>query len=299
MDWRKLKHAVMLAEEGNFARAARRLNLTQPALSRSIQSLEASVGMSLFDRGKGGVRPTAAGRWIVERSAAILEMEASLERQAKAISLGQAGRVVMGLGPMLVPVLGHVLDAAYPKGSELNLRIEIEAVQTLAILLAAEKIDFFIADTSHARQFSAFNVTPLAEVPAGYYARAGHPLDGKPNLTLADLALYPLASPDLGSQPTAGVQAGSGGLTCEDLATLKRFSLRSDAVLLAMGFALEPELSNGQFVRLTAQATNDGLSHVGVVENAGRIRSPAAQRLIFAFKNTLDEGPRIPANEVR
>lgn len=292
MDWRKLKHAVMLAEEGNFARAARRLNLTQPALSRSIQSLEASTGMPLFDRGPGGVRPTAAGRWIVERGAAILEMEASLDRQVRAISLGQAGRVVMGLGPMLVPLLGDVLDTAYPDGSELNLRIEIEAVQTLTALLAAEKIDFFIADTSHARQFPAFSVTPLVEVAAGYYARAGHPLDGKAGLTPADIAAFPLASPDLGSQPTPMVRGGTGGLTCEDLTTLKRFALRSNAVLLAMGFALEPELSNGQFARLSAQASSDGLSHVGVVENTGRIRAPAAERIIAAFKDALEAAAR-------
>lgn len=287
MDMRKLKHAVVLAQEGSFARAARRLNLTQPALSRSIQSLESALAMPLFDRGRGGIRITSAGRRIMERAQAMLEMEASFEREAKAISQGSAGRLVMGIGPMLVPLISDVLLATHADGFELNLRVEIEGVQRLAELLAAEKVDFFIADTRHARQFPAFNLTPLVEVPAGYYARAGHPLAGRPGLNLPDLAPYPLASPDLGSQPTPGVQTGNGGLACEDVATLKRFALNSDAVLLAIGFALEPELGAGEFVRLSAQVSSDGRSHIGVVENAGRIRSPAAEKVITGFAEAL------------
>jgi len=60
-DLRLLRHARALAEEGSFARAARTLHLTQPALSRSIQELERRTGIRLFDRNKGRVDLTALG----------------------------------------------------------------------------------------------------------------------------------------------------------------------------------------------------------------------------------------------
>ncbi|MEJ0048830.1 MAG: LysR family transcriptional regulator [Rhodospirillales bacterium] len=50
MDLKKLGHAVVLEEERNFARAAARVHITQSALSRSIQALEAELGVRLFDR---------------------------------------------------------------------------------------------------------------------------------------------------------------------------------------------------------------------------------------------------------
>lgn len=65
------------------------------------------------------------------------------------------------------------------------------------------------------------------------------------------------------------------------------YALNSDAVLLAMGLSLEPELSAGELVRLSARASSDGLARVGVVENSGRSRSPAAERIIMGFAKVL------------
>ena len=55
---RHLRHALGLAEHRNFARAAEALHISQSALSRSIQSLEESLEVTLFDRAHGGVEPT-------------------------------------------------------------------------------------------------------------------------------------------------------------------------------------------------------------------------------------------------
>lgn len=286
MDLRKLRHAVAVSDEGNYARAARRLNLTQPALTRSIQALEASLGLVLFDRGPGGVRPTASGQSIIDRARAMLRLENGILQEARMLNSGQAGRIVLGVGPMLVPLLADVLEPIFVSGRALDLRIEIETVQRLAELLLAESIDFFIADTRHASGITAFRVTPLVKVYAGFYVRAGHPLAKQSGLTSADLANYPLASPDLGRPPGAGWSTESLGIACEDVATLKRLTLASDTVLLAIGFALEPELGNGQLVRVLG-ASDDGLAHVGIVEHAGRTRSPAAERVLRGFSEKL------------
>ena len=61
MDLKRLKHITVLAEERNFSRAAERVNLSQPAFSRSVQAAEAELGLRLFDRGGAQVTCTTAG----------------------------------------------------------------------------------------------------------------------------------------------------------------------------------------------------------------------------------------------
>ncbi|MDE1949443.1 MAG: LysR family transcriptional regulator, partial [Burkholderiales bacterium] len=72
LDLRRLQHLVALADECHFARAAERVNLSQPAFSRSIQAIESQLGLRLFEREAGAVRPTPAGVFLVERARRLL-----------------------------------------------------------------------------------------------------------------------------------------------------------------------------------------------------------------------------------
>ena len=95
----KLKHAVALAQHRNFRQAAEGLNLTQPALSRSIQSLESALGVRLFDRGHGRVESTALGTLVVELSKGILSAVADLEREVELAKGLRAGTLEVSLAP--------------------------------------------------------------------------------------------------------------------------------------------------------------------------------------------------------
>ncbi|MYW71067.1 LysR family transcriptional regulator, partial [Pseudonocardia sp. SID8383] len=75
---RHLTFFVAVAEERHFGRAAARLGMTQPPLSQGLRRLEARLGTSLFDRGPGGVSPTAAGRDLLPRARALIEDAAAL-----------------------------------------------------------------------------------------------------------------------------------------------------------------------------------------------------------------------------
>ena len=94
-DLRLLRHARALGEERNFARAARTLRLTQPALSRSIQDLERRTGIKLFDRNKGRVEPTDLGRIFLAHARELMGRAEALDREVwgAAVVLGFGARM--------------------------------------------------------------------------------------------------------------------------------------------------------------------------------------------------------------
>lgn len=97
MDLRHLKYFVTLAEELNFHRAAERLHISQPPLSRQIRQLEEELGTPLFSRGARGVELTQAGHTLREEAQRIIGMVAiACERTGKA-GRGQIGRLDVGI----------------------------------------------------------------------------------------------------------------------------------------------------------------------------------------------------------
>lgn len=83
IDLRKLRYFLAVAAESNFGRAAARLHMTQPALSRQIQSLETEVGVRLFERDRQGARLTSAGEQFRKDAEQLLELSAAAQRRAR------------------------------------------------------------------------------------------------------------------------------------------------------------------------------------------------------------------------
>ena len=75
----QLRHFLALTEHGNFARAAEAVNLSQPALSRSIQALEASLDCRLLDRHSRGISLTVHGQLVLEHAQRLLAGSRALE----------------------------------------------------------------------------------------------------------------------------------------------------------------------------------------------------------------------------
>src|SRR6202008_2627752 len=97
MELRHLRYFVGAAEEQHFGRAAERLHVAQPALSRQIQDLERELGFLLFDRLPRGVRLSAAGKLFLNDVRRILRDVDETKRRAKRMALGQAGTLRIGV----------------------------------------------------------------------------------------------------------------------------------------------------------------------------------------------------------
>jgi DNA-binding transcriptional LysR family regulator len=95
-DLNQLRCFVTVAEELHFGRAAARLNMTQPPLSRQIQVLEHIIGASLLERTSRSVRLTPAGRSFLPEARRILKLAESASQLARRIALGKTGSLKIG-----------------------------------------------------------------------------------------------------------------------------------------------------------------------------------------------------------
>jgi DNA-binding transcriptional LysR family regulator len=91
VELRHLRYFVAVGEEEHFGRAAQRLRVAQPALSRQIQDLEREIGFKLFDRLSRGVKISSAGKLFLEEARRILQQLNEATERAQRVARGQSG----------------------------------------------------------------------------------------------------------------------------------------------------------------------------------------------------------------
>ena len=102
MNLKHLRAFSTVAAVGGFARAAERLHLSQPALSRQIHALESELGLPLFDRVGRGVRLTSEGEDLLRRSRRLLAEADSLGERARSLKAGESGILRVGATPQVI-----------------------------------------------------------------------------------------------------------------------------------------------------------------------------------------------------
>jgi LysR family transcriptional regulator, hydrogen peroxide-inducible genes activator len=116
---RQLQYALAVAETLNFGRAAEQCHVSQPSLSAQIAELEEALGVTLFERNRRRVLPTAAGREVLERARRVLLEADDLALAAQRLGDPLAGTLRLGviptISPYLLPLVAPALRRAYPK----------------------------------------------------------------------------------------------------------------------------------------------------------------------------------------
>ncbi len=119
MNLRQLEHAIKLAEVRSFSQLAEKLDISQPALSKQILSLETELGVKLFDRNTTPLELTPAGEEFIIQAKELLYLESQLIRSMEQFSSGEAGKLTIGVSPFrsvyLLPKLLKKVRNAYPK----------------------------------------------------------------------------------------------------------------------------------------------------------------------------------------
>jgi DNA-binding transcriptional LysR family regulator len=185
-DLHQLRCFVAVADELHFGRAAARLQITQPPLSRHIQALEHAVGTALLHRSNRSVRLTPAGRRYLVEAQRILKLAASATLVANRIASGQAGLIKLGFtataGYSYVPKL---IAACRTKLADVDfvLREMVSSDQIEA--LSSGEIDLALVRPPVARP--AFDTLRVLSEPLLAAIPQRHPLGRKTRLSIRDL----------------------------------------------------------------------------------------------------------------
>jgi DNA-binding transcriptional LysR family regulator len=293
VELRRLAHLVALADECHFARAAERVHLSQPAFSRSIQSIERDLGMRLFDREVGDVKPTPAGAFLVERARRLLFEARCLQRDAELYRDSQLGDTAFGAGPFpaatIMPLVIPALRRQYPG---VGLRLEMNDWKPLYERLHAEDIEFFVAETRDLPADPRVEISSLGRQSAHLFARAGHPLAKGP-CTFAQAWQFGIAATRLpGSllETIAQLVELPAGMTpalavqCNDMSLIRTLALTTDTVIGASDAGVRDELRTGALVRLAVEDLPEVYSEMGIVVLVHRTLSPMAQRAVACVR---------------
>jgi len=287
-----LEHLIAIEEEGSMAAAARRVHLSQPALTRSIQGLEAEAGVALCDRRARGVTLTMAGRMAADRARRILFETRCLERDLTLVREHQIGNVQIGLGPLpAVILLPDMLCTMHRDWPKLRISAEVKSAPVLLTALHAEKLDFIIVERRAIPMEAELKVWRLRPDPSGLFVRADHPLSGK-RVTRAEVREAMLVSVPLPAQGHAllrkvlGCKPGESlpfQVESNDFHALAQLTCQTDVVLLAPARALRKELETGALIQLDLLEFSGATMEFAVVHLAQRTLSPAAERAIAAI----------------
>jgi DNA-binding transcriptional LysR family regulator len=189
MELRHLRYFVAVAEEQNVTRAAARLHVSQPPLSRQIRDLEDELGIPLFEHGAKAVRLTEAGRVFLVEARAVLQRAEEAVQTARAVASGQRGEIHVGYAPSLTVEL---LPRALRFFQEANpgVRVQLHDLSTQEMLrgLRDGKLHLALLIQLSAKVMADLVFEELSRYPVCVAMHPSHPLARARKLGLEQLA---------------------------------------------------------------------------------------------------------------
>ncbi len=274
---RKLASVVALAETQNYARAAERLGISQPALSRTIAGLETRFGVRLFDRGRGGVTVTPAGEILLADARRLGALARTVEHNMRQIGSGEGGLVRIGMGPLPASLLlRRVLAETLRARPRLRTDCTVDAAERLLPLLAEGALDFCVFSEVLVPEGAVHSIRTIGSPKLGLYVRAGHPLAHGAPAGPDELARFPLACGHHRS-PIAVFGLIESTVASDDFLMLRELMLESDCVFLCGHGLVADDIAEGRAVELVlAGGWTPPAARLVLVRNAGHSHSPAA-----------------------
>lgn len=284
LDLRSLRYLVVLARRLNYVRAADELGITQPTLTRAIQSLERRLQVRLFDRDRGGVSLTPQGRLIAERASFLLTDADDLENHSRLYGQGESGRIRFGMAPMpahamLRPILADRLASAPNVTNE----VVVRDVEALWGMLVSGEIEFFISPDRPRHDLSQARVELLGTFPLSLVVRSGHPLlrglvgdEQYPMIrsSWTGMSVPPEIEPFILGNPNV----------IEDFATLAGLAATTDAIWLSSAYAIQNEIAAGALVELSRAPQH---VEVTLYSSKRRAKTPLAIAITAAFRQWI------------
>lgn len=193
MDLRHFRYFQAIAEELSFSRAARRLNVVQPALSRAIKELETELGVELFSRTRRVVSLTAAGKALLADTVLLFERLDQTIRRVRRAAEGQLGELRLGyIGPPTQQFLGRLLEEYRKRCPEVTVHLEERTPERVWEMVAKGRLDVGLTRPVLSHAASRMETLKLCDERLCAAIPRSHPWAGRKTLAWKDLAAQPL-----------------------------------------------------------------------------------------------------------
>ncbi|ROM58074.1 LysR family transcriptional regulator [Pseudomonas poae] len=268
LDLRKLRYFLTVAEELHFGRAALRLHLAQPPLTRQISALEAELGFKLFDRTSRTVTLTAQGRAFLPYARGVLEQVERAQVIAGKLAAGTAGQLTLGYvsSIALSDLFSQTIQAFAQRFPDVQLTLVECASGSLGAQVADGRLDIGLSRLLP--QAADVQALSLGEERLVAAVSSESPLALQPQVSLAQLSAYPLIlfPPDYGSGLNQSIEQlyRHHGVPLRPGPTGRQITSIIALVAAGQGVALVPEC--------TQSLMNKGVAYRPLVEVDARAR---------------------------
>lgn len=295
MELRHLEQILEICRAGGFSGAARKLQISQPTLSKSIARLEAQLSLKLFERTNGAARPTAYGAFVAQRAETLLQGVAALSRDLEQLARGEEGRIRIAVGPASrlkpLPELLRRIAVRFPK-------LHVETIQETGpgVMKALQdgRVDIAFGYAEHAARYGELIRKKMFEDAVILVARPGHPALDLKDAGPRDLLRWPFALPNV----LPGLVQWAGEMDREEAENLKAFisddyslivdrALQTDAIAMGASFLFQDQLADGRLGVISS--TLDMPYDCWMLTTAERWRSPLIKAMAELSKAAVTE----------
>lgn len=300
MESRDLQYLLEIAATTHLGRAAERLGLTQPALTKCIARLERELEVSLLKRGATGVELTAYGAHLARHAERLRAADADVKREIRELATGQAGHIRIGTGLVaaqhILPLACLQLLKDYPG---ITFEINSGNSENLFPALRNGKVDVVLAGIS-SQPAPGFHQVFLMEDSISVIARRGHRLQHMRKVSAAALAQEQWIAPAIGTLPDdwlaqrwrdLGISPPKVVMRTGTLPTLLAVVAASDLLAFQSWAAVRRTNDFGRSLQPVRAERFTWRHAIGATVREGGFAAPAIQRLISALAHHAAECP--------
>jgi DNA-binding transcriptional LysR family regulator len=305
MDWeahmelRQLEAFVTVTDAGSFTRAADRLSLTQPAVTRQVGALEQELGAKLLERMGRKVEPTAAGAALYDYASRILHLAAESRRAVADVAEGVAGRLRVGASSTaatyLLPSLLRRFGEMYP---QVQLSVATGPSPSISQRAAAGAVDIGIV--MDYQEQDGMDATILADYSLSLVVYPDHPLamahrDASGVASLAEIAEQPLIAMQRGATLRAFLEktaADSGlplriSMELDNVEAIKKMVQARLGVSVLPDIAIAAEVAAGLLVALPLRDAPGARQRIAAIRRRDKYLSAAMREFLRLLEAEL------------
>jgi len=193
MELRHLRYFVAVAEEQNVSRAAKRLHVSQPPLSRQIRDLETEMGVALFERSVKAIRLTEAGKIFLFEARAALQRAEDAVALAKSVANQKRNQVHVGYSvPPAVEILPRALRAFQRTNPQVSIDLRMMSEQQMLRALRSGDLDVSLTAYHDPTDFEGLSVEELGTYPLRVAAHKKHRFARLREVPMSEVARQPM-----------------------------------------------------------------------------------------------------------